>query len=137
MRVVIYTQYFLSGGAEKRASVIANYLFNNGVDVHAITMYKTDTEYPIEKGLPRYYVSPSHKEYLKLSKKQRLNGLKKHLLDIKPDIVISFLPTFSFYVALAIKFDKRLKHIKLIHSIALYQRSYSPKERMVDFVCCQ
>ena len=136
MRVVIYTQFFYGGGAEKRASVYANYLFNNGVDVHAVTMHKTETEYHIEKGIPRYYVSDSLDEYLKLSKKQRLNGLKKHLLDIKPDIVISFLPTFSFYAVLATKFDKRFKHIKLVHSVALYQRKYSFKERIVDFACC-
>ena len=136
MRVVIYTQYFYGGGAEKRASVYANYLYTHGVDVHAITMYKTEKEYEIEKELPRYYVSNSLEDYLKLSKKQRLNGLKKHLLDIKPDIIISFLPTFSFYATLAIKFDKRLKHIKLVHSVALYQRKYSFKERIVDFLCC-
>ncbi len=136
MRVVIYTQYFYGGGAEKRASVYANYLYTHGVDVHAITMYKTEEEYEIEEGLPRYFISDSLEDYLKLSKKRRLNGLKKHLLDIKPDIVISFLPVFSFYAALAIKFDKRLKHIKLVHSIALYQRKYSFKERIVDFLCC-
>ncbi|MBO4668273.1 MAG: glycosyltransferase [Bacilli bacterium] len=136
MRVVIYTQYFYGGGAEKRASVYANYLYKHGVDVHAVTMYKTEKEYEIEKGLPRYFVSDSLGEYLKLGKKQRLNGLKKHLLDINLDIVISFLPTFSFYAVLAIKFDKRLKHIKLVHSVALYQRKYSFKERIVDFLCC-
>ena len=137
MRVVVYTQYFKSGGAEKRASVYANYLFTHGVDVHAVTMYKTETEYPIKEGLPRYYVSDSLDNYLKLKKKERLNKLKEHLLNINPDIVISFLPTFSFYAMLAIKYDKRLKHIKLVHSVALYQRKYSLKERFVDFMCCK
>ena len=136
MKVVVYTQYLESGGAEKRASVYANYLFNHGVDVSIVTMHKTETEYYVEKGIPRYFVSDSLDEYLKLSKKQRLNGLKKHLLDINPDIVISFLPTFSFYATLAVKFDKRLKHIKLIHSVTLYQRKYSFFERCVDFACC-
>ena len=136
MRVVIYTQYFESGGAEKRASVYANYLFKQGIDVHAVTMYKTEHEYHVEEGLPRYFISNSLNEYLKLSKKQRLNKLKEHLININPDIVISFLPTFSFYAMLATKFDKRLKHVKLVHSIALYQRSYSFKDRIVDFMCC-
>ena len=136
MKVVIYTQYLQSGGAEKRASVYANYLYTQGINVSIVTMYKTDTEYYVEKGIPRYFVSNSLDEYLKLSKKQRLNGLKKHLLDINPDIVISFLPTFSFYATLAVKFDKQLKHIKLVHSVTLYQRKYSFFERCVDFVCC-
>ena len=38
MKVVIYTQYLESGGAEKRASVYANYLFTHGVDVSIVTM---------------------------------------------------------------------------------------------------
>ena len=96
MKVAIYTQHLESGGAEKRASVYANYLFAHGLDVSIVTMYKTEKEYFVEKDIPRHFVSESHNEYLKLSKKQRLNGLKKHLLDINPDVVISFLPTFSF-----------------------------------------
>ena len=136
MKVVIYTQYLESGGAEKRASVYANYLFTHGLDVSIVTMYKTEKEYFVEKDIPRHFVSESHNEYLKLSKKQRLSGLKKHLLDINPDVVISFLPTFSFYATLAVKFDKRLKHIKLVHSVTLYQRKYSFFERCVDFACC-
>ena len=136
MKVVIYTQYLESGGAEKRASVYANYLFKQGVDVSLVTMHRTEKEYYVEKGIPRYFVSESLVEYLKLSKKQRLAELKKHLLNIQPDIVISFLPTFSFYATLAVKFDKRLKHIKLVHSVTLYQRKYSFFERCVDFICC-
>ena len=137
MKVVIYTQYLESGGAEKRASVYANYLFKQGVDVSLVTMHKTKKEYFVEKGIPRYFVADSLDDYLKLGKKQRLTGLKKHLLDIKPDVVISFLPTFSFYATLAVKFNKRLKHTtKLVHSVTLYQRKYSFLERCVDFLCC-
>ena len=137
MKVVIYTQYLESGGAEKRASVYANYLFKQGVDVSLVTMYKTEKEYFVEKGIPRCFVADSLDDYLKLSKKQRLAGLKNHLLNIKPDVVISFLPTFSFYATLAVKFDKRLKHTtKLVHSVTLYQRKYSLFERCVDFLCC-
>ena len=137
MKVAIYTQYLESGGAEKRASVYANYLFKQGVDVSLVTMHKTEKEYFVEKGIPRFFVADSLDDYLKLSKKQRLAGLKKHLLDIKPDVVISFLPTFSFYATLAVKFDKGLKRTtKLVHSVTLCQRKYSFLERCVDFLCC-
>ena len=136
MKVAIFTQLFQYGGAEKRASVYASYLYMHGVDVSAITMRKSDEEYFIEPGLPRYYIADSMDEYFKLSKKQRLNKLREHLLSINPDVAIAFLPRFSFYAALAIKFDKRLKHIKLVYSVALYQRKYSFFERCIDFMCC-
>lgn len=137
MKVVIYTHYLKSGGAEKRASVYANFLHNNGADVSIVTMHKVDEEYYVEKDIPRFYIANDYSEYRGISKKGRMLGLRDILLKIKPDVVISFLSTYSFYAILACRGCKELKNVKLIHSVTLYQRKYKFLERLVDTYCCR
>lgn len=136
MKVVIFTQYLKSGGAEKRASVYANYFADNNIDTYVINIHKVDNEYVIRDNIKRFYIAESEDDYLRLSKRQRKNKLRELLLEINPDTVITFLPTFGFYAALAIKHNRKLRHIKLVYSVTLYQKAYSFKTRIVDFFCC-
>ena len=137
MKVVIYTHYLKSGGAEKRASVIANYFHLHNIDVSIVTMHKVEEEYFVEQEISRYYVADSFNEYKQLSKKKRLLKLRNILINIKPDIIISFLSTYSFYATLAVRRSKELKNTKLIHAVTLYQKKYGLFERMVDRYCCR
>lgn len=136
MEIVIYTHYFKGGGAEKRASVYANYLFSHGVDVTLVSMHKTESEYYIQPGIKRCFVAESEEEYKKISKVGRLKRLKKILLDLKPTIVISFLTTYALYASIATKFCKQLKGVKLIYMVTLYQRKYGLKSKIVDWLSC-
>ena len=136
MKVVIYTHYLASGGAEKRASVYANYLHNNGIHVVVITMHKVENEYFLDSNIERYYIAESKCDYSLLSKKQRLNKLTDILLKVKPDIVMSFLTTYGVYAALALEKSKELKYVKHIYAVSLYQRKYSLLQRIIDFFAC-
>lgn len=136
MKIMIFTQSITGGGAEKRASVYTNYMYKKGFDVTLVTMWPKDKEYYLEKGVKRSNVTDSQEKYIKLSKKERLKRLKKVIIDLKPDKIISFLPIFTAYVILATKFSRRTKNIEVIHSVALYQRKYKFFSRLIDIFCC-
>ena len=134
MKIVVYTHVLQHGGAEKRATVYANYLYEYGYDVELVTMHGEDNEYFVQEGLPRHNVAKDYREYSKLNVFKRLNGLRKIFEDIKPDIIISFLPTFGFYAGLAVKTSKILRNkTKIVYSITLFQKKYSFTVKAVDF----
>lgn len=136
MKIAIYTQHLSSGGAEKRASIYSNYFAEKGIDVCLITMYKVSVEYKLNSNVERYCVAENKEEYHKLSKFERLKKLREIIRQLRPEKIISFLPIFTCYAILAIKFKKDLKKIKIIHSVTLYQRKYKPLNRLIDLFCC-
>lgn len=136
MKVVIYTHYLKNGGAEKRASIFANYLFKNKVDVEVVLMHQVEQEYPLNQNICKHYIANSKQEYKALSKKERLNKLTSILEEIKPTIIISFLSTYGLYAVLAKRKSKQLKNTKLIYAVSLYQRKYDLRHRIIDFLAC-
>lgn len=136
MRVVIYTHYLKGGGAEKRAATYANYLFENGVDVHVVAMHATENEYDINPNIKRSFVANNKSEYDNLSVRKRLKKLREIFINIKPTIIVSFLTTYGLYSVLAKRHSKELKNTKLIYCVTLYQRKYSLMHRIIDFLCC-
>ena len=136
MKIIIFTHYLKSGGAEKRASIYANYLFNSGHQVTIVTNFPIENEYFVDKKITRIYLFDSLKEYKQKSIKHKIQLVRSIYEKIDPDFVISFLPTYSLYSALAVKFSKKLKSTKTIYSVSLYQRKYGLILRLVDFFAC-
>ncbi len=136
MKIVIYTHYLKGGGAEKRATTYANYLFDSGIDVHVVTIYPTESEYTINNKIKRSFIASNKTEYDKLSIAKKTKRLREILTNIKPDVVVSFLTTYGLYTVFARRHCKELKNTKLVYCVTVYQRKYSLKHRIVDFLCC-
>jgi len=89
------------GGAERVVSVWASALAERGYRVSALIYARLENEYPISENVNIYPIAESEKACNDLSMLQRLGRFRKALKELKPDVVISFLPIVQVYVALA------------------------------------
>jgi len=137
MRVLIFTHYLKAGGAERRATIYADYLQKCGIDVSVVTIYKTDNEYEINQEIPRFYLSHGPNEYSKLSFKRKVSLLRKIYDEFEPTTIISFLPKYSFYSLIASKYRKKYRHITNIYPVCLYQKKYKLITKMIDRFNCK
>lgn len=134
MKIVIFTHYLKSGGAEKRASIYASYFASKGDEVTVVTNFPIENEYEISKKVKRIYLFKNLSEYKSNSIRTRIRLLRDIYEKINPSFVISFLPTYSLYSALAVKGSKTLLNTQTIYSVTVYRKSYSPVLAAVDFL---
>lgn len=87
MKIIIAIDNFRVGGAERVASLIANELSKQH-EVHAI-IFEKEIRYSIEHGVTLHYVSPENTGRINKIVK-RLNGYRKLINQIQPDIIYSF-----------------------------------------------
>lgn len=92
-------------GAERVMSILVNRATLAGYEVSLILTGTNEVAYDIEKNIAVYKIP----EMLKHSKKgviramEKVSALKRIILDINPDLVVSFLTICNIYVSLAIR----------------------------------
>ena len=89
------------GGAERVVSVWASMLVDKGYDVSVLVYSRYDDEYSLDPRVKVCAIAPSIKECNKLSMISRLKRFRRAIKELKPDVIISFLPIVQVYVALA------------------------------------
>lgn len=89
------------GGAERVVSVWSSALAEKGYKVSVLVYSRLENEYPISEKVNVCTIAKSEKECNELSMIQRLKLFRKSLKNLKPDMVISFLPVVQVYIALA------------------------------------
>lgn len=95
-----------SGGAEKVVSTLSNKFCKDGHNVTILLCSSVTNEsfYKIEDSINIISCLKSEKE--RKFKFKRINTLKQKILDINPDVVISFLPHVCIYTYFALKNTK-------------------------------
>lgn len=116
MKIMLLTDSFGGGGAERVASLLINGLASNPENkVHVCVFIDT----------PNYRIDMSHIQFHLLSPRQYpyflniLNRMKNLILTIKrvrPDVIYSFGPIMASYVILAVKLSGLRRNIKIIAS---------------------
>ena len=94
MKAAIYISLLSRGGAERKASNIANYLCRQGNEVVLINMYRSDDEFKVDEGIRRIVSEPA-KEELTGSRIRnfclRFKRLRNIWIEEKPDVILSFI----------------------------------------------
>ena len=136
MKVVLFSLSLNNGGAERRASVFANYFASKNIPTSLVTMTRGEKEYTLGKNVNRISVFESYDSYLKHSRICRIKMLREVLKKEKPSLIIAFIPTFAFYACLATKLCKELKKVPVVYAVTLYQKKYKLKERVYNLASC-
>ena len=89
------------GGAERVVSVWASALAEKGYRVSILVYSRVDNEYPIHPNIEVCPIANSQKECNELSMLNRVKLFRKLLKDLKPNVVVSFLPAMQVYIYLA------------------------------------
>ena len=89
------------GGAERVVSVWASALAERGYKVSVLVYARCENEYPLSPLVEVCPIASSVDECNDLSILKRLGRFRKKIKELRPDLIISFLPEMQVYVALA------------------------------------
>lgn len=99
MKILFCTGSMRKGGAERVISNLTNYLSRDNNELYIITSINTKTEYTLNKNIGVYHLDGIVREKNKLKRiKKRRKKLKEIINNIRPDIIITFLPEPTFMV---------------------------------------
>ena len=101
------------GGAERVVSVWANMLSKKGYDVSLILYGRENNEYFILNDVKIYTVADNYVEYKKMGYFKRLSSMKKIIKNVKPEIIINFLPRMQIWMMMA-TFGLKVKRIETV-----------------------
>ena len=90
MRVSIIAQGLSDGGAERVASIVANYLSKED-KVQFIAVYNNEKVYKLQEKVEYRYVNVEKQKSKKRKFVDRCLIIKKYIKDFRPDIIISFI----------------------------------------------
>jgi len=100
-KICIVTRAMINGGAERVIAQLANYFVKNGVVCSIITIDEATVEYELDT---RINVDPIGKKSDSKIKDRffRYAELRKRILQVKPDVVLSMPEDIGIYVILAL-----------------------------------
>ena len=109
-KVLIIVPYLYDGGAERVASLWANYLAeDDNFEVHLLNYYKLEKEYYLSPRVTRHSFFEHESEY-KMHKFLRLiidsRRIKKVVKEVKPDVVLPFSHVTCICTSIACKHQK-------------------------------
>ena len=108
MKILFCIDSLRKGGAERVVSNLANAFVQENQDIDILTVSKSKIEYDLDSRIKVSFLeetgSKESKILLKIKKfVKRSNLMKKKIKQIKPDIIVSFLPYTSFVTLNAVK----------------------------------
>lgn len=89
------------GGAERVVSIWANQLYDKGINVSVMIYGHGKGEYYVNPEVRVYTVVDTYENYKRFSKVTALRLMRKILKDVKPDVMIDFLPHTQIMMMLA------------------------------------
>ena len=96
-KVSIISQGLSNGGAERVASIIANYLSDKGYEVQYIAVYNSKKQYQLNKNIKYTYIDVLSKnkiqKFILRSKK-----IAKNIQNFNPDAILSFLCNETLFI---------------------------------------
>lgn len=97
-KIVLAIPQLTGGGAERVVSVWANELCNRGYDTSILLFLRSKDEYYTDNCVNVVSVAEDQETYIKLTYKERFKKMRRILLDIRPDYIISFLPSMQVWI---------------------------------------
>ena len=88
MKVIFVSSTLTSGGSERVISLIANHMAKKGHEVEIVCLLEPIVFYPLH---PAVKVSFAEKEIKNKSLPARMLWLRKHVKELHPDVVVSFM----------------------------------------------
>lgn len=111
MNIMFSTGCLKKGGAERVISNLANYFIKHN-NVSIVTTVKGEQYYELDKNINVYTLDGDYNISNFLIKNiKRIRNLKRIIKEIKPDIVVSFLPEPSYRLLFLKIFNRKLKVI--------------------------
>lgn len=111
MNIMFSTGCLKKGGAERVISNLANYFVKDN-DVSIVTTIKGEQYYELDKHINVYSLDKvTTNENFLLKNIKRIRNLKKVIKEVKPDVIVSFLPEPSYRILLLKLFNRNLKII--------------------------
>ena len=99
MKIVFCLGSMGKGGAERVVANLSNYLVKKEHQITIITTISGNSVYPLNKKIKHDYLDEqTNKQNFILKNIDRVKKLKKYLIEINPDIIVSLLPEPSFRV---------------------------------------
>lgn len=106
MKVVILMSSLTMGGAERVATTLANYLANNGEDVHLISFDNIKSSYPINSNVNFYMNNDKITDNRIKGIIQRFKYFSNIIKKIQPDIIFTMFFQTTFYAMICKMFVK-------------------------------
>ncbi len=100
---MIVIPYLSDGGAERVASLWANYIATTDNDVKLLTYYKVDNEYTLDERVKRVNLTKNKESYNKISFFKKVRMIRNEICTYNPDVIIPFLSHTNIAVSLANK----------------------------------
>ena len=92
------------GGAERVMSILANYAAREEYEVNLILLFDSRVEYELDSRVNIIKIADKLSEKKGIAKKlSTISTLRKTLLEIKPDLTVSFMTACNLYTSLALK----------------------------------
>ena len=101
-KLMFYINMLSTGGAERVMSQLANHFSRAGYEVHLVTSFPVDGEYPVDEDVHRYTLEAQELNQSRLMRNiSRIAKLRKLCKKIKPHVLISFMQEPNFRAILA------------------------------------
>ena len=100
-KVLLAVGALSGGGAERVASLWASMLQEQGFDVSMLIISHVADEYAVAEGVKIYPVAASVEAFLQIPYWKRILRMRAILKQVRPDVLIPFLPTSQIYMMLA------------------------------------
>lgn len=113
-KILIAINQLSGGGAERVATLLANYLSENH-DVSMVVKFRYPNEYALSPKVNVYTIAESEEAFFKTRKIKRLARRRELTKNIKPDVLISFLPRVQISMMIA-TFGIRIKRIETVRN---------------------
>ncbi len=126
-KILVLTDHFGNGGAERVASLIINGLSVNKENEVHVCVFQDENNYGVNfEHVHFHLLSPKSGGYLK-NVLIRMQNLKRTIQEIRPDVIFSFGPIMASYVVIA-RWFSGVKDVKIIAS----ERNDPRKEPVSD-----
>ncbi len=101
MKLLFYINTIHKGGAERVMSNLANRFAADGIDVTLVTSFPTEDDYPLDEKVKRITIASEYETSFFKRNILWINKLRKIIIDVKPDAVISFMaePNYRSLIA--------------------------------------
>ena len=116
MKVMLLTDSFGGGGAERVASLLINGLASHHENEVHVCVFLDTPNYKIDMSQVHFHLLSSHQYPYFFNVLNRIRNLTQVIKDVKPDVICSFGPIMASYVILSVKLSGLRRNIKIIAS---------------------
>lgn len=101
IRILFVVPFLSSGGAERVVSIWASELAKLESDVHVLVHYRVEEEYSLYDTVKIHALTGGKSAYSELCAIQKLQRLRKKIIEINPDVILPFITHVGIMTTIA------------------------------------